>query len=209
MPAFWEIKNWPQLGYHAFLSHSAEDREKIVAPVAHGLESQKIVPWYDQIDYPSASDPYCALRDNLIQCRHVVYFITPAMLRQGRGWCATERAYAELMQRQFSYMSADLWCLELPLIFLPSTPTTFSHIQRTVWASLLPKAKWYVRRQRRHQTRCQWAVSEIKRLIQQQENDATSLSVQIRNSPQLSQHLNNYDGLKDRVTSLFPIKLPG
>ncbi|HUG90408.1 MAG TPA: toll/interleukin-1 receptor domain-containing protein, partial [Planctomycetaceae bacterium] len=75
MPAGWSITQWPVCEYHVFLSHCAEDRKRLVLPVYRRLQQSGITPWIDQHDYPSGRDPFESLRENLLRCRHIVYFI--------------------------------------------------------------------------------------------------------------------------------------
>lgn len=91
MPAQWRIEHWPSCVAHTFLSHCAEDRDHLVVPVYEELLRRRIVPWIDRKHYPLGRDAMEALQDELLKCRHVIYFVTPAMLNQGRGWAGTER----------------------------------------------------------------------------------------------------------------------
>jgi hypothetical protein len=99
MPADWAISHWPSCQFHAFLSHCAEDREGLVIPVQQRLEARQVVTWLDQHHYPAGRDPFEILREEILRCRHVVFFVTESLLRQARGWSAVERSYAEVVQR--------------------------------------------------------------------------------------------------------------
>src|SRR5437870_11133699 len=112
MPAQWSITNWPECDSHVFLSHCAEDRDNLVVPVYEELIRRNWRPWLDTEHYPLARDPLQAHQEALLKSRHVVYFVTPSMLRQGRGWGCLERAFASLIQRQLSY-GGDLAHVEL------------------------------------------------------------------------------------------------
>ncbi len=138
MPAQWEIKHWPECGKHAFLSHCAEDRDLLVQPVFEELSRRGIVPWIDCHHYPAGRDAIETLQEELLKCRHVVYFITPAMLCQGRGWTSAERTLTAAVQR-YLYLPHGLKAanLELPLVFVAATNAAF---QRSLWRSLLDKA---------------------------------------------------------------------
>jgi hypothetical protein len=102
------------------------------------LKSRGIIPWIDRYHYPVAHDAFEALRENLLKCRHVAYFITPAMLRQGRGWCNAERAFAATIQQYLRYGGAEVAHVELPLLFMASDDPIF---QRSLWRSLIDKAR--------------------------------------------------------------------
>src|SRR5690554_4175430 len=84
MPAQWRIEYWPKCIAEVFLSHCAEDRSGLVLPVYEELKRRGVIPWIDRHHYPASREAFEALREGLLKCRHVVYFITPAMLRQGR-----------------------------------------------------------------------------------------------------------------------------
>jgi hypothetical protein len=205
MSARWEISAWPGLAFHAFLSHCAEDRERLVMPVKNSLEDRRLLPWIDRDEYPLAQDPFRALRDQLILCRHVVYFITPAFLRQGRGWCSVERTYAEMIQRHFEYPTASLWTFELPLVFLPRSDESLRSIARSAWSPLLSRAVWFADRLDRRATRQNWAVSQITRIVRQQNREVRGLSDRLLLDSALGRQIDVSAGLLDRVTSLLPL----
>src|SRR5579883_3038185 len=98
----WQFSQFPELTHSVFLSHSAEDRTWLVQPVMAELKRRGIKAWFDQDDYPYAHDPFAALRESLLRCRAVVYFITDAALRNWRGWQSAERAYGAIISDQLS-----------------------------------------------------------------------------------------------------------
>jgi hypothetical protein len=197
----WTIDCWPTLGFDVFLSHCAEDRRRLVIPVFQQLRDLRLSPWLDQHHYPSSTDPFEALRDQLVRCRHVVYFITPNLLKQGRGWCAAERSYAELVQRHFQYAASTLWTYEIPLIF---THCDDERLRRSTWAPLLPKARWYALRSTPRMSKSSWAVREIKAVLQQQHATISATEVQIAADSQLQGFLAGFPGLRERLTSRLP-----
>ena len=85
---FWQIASYPFCEFHVFLSHCAEDRDWLILPVYDALAQRGIIPWLDREDYYYGRDSRSALRDGLLRSRHVVFFITQAMLDNSRGWCA-------------------------------------------------------------------------------------------------------------------------
>ncbi len=54
MPAEWQIRYWPEVEWHVFLSHCQEDRELLVLPIFDELVRRGVVPWVDQHHYPEA-----------------------------------------------------------------------------------------------------------------------------------------------------------
>lgn len=90
--AGWAIGTFPECRYHVFLSHCQEDRERLVFPLRDSLQRIQRIPWMDCHDYPKGRPPFAALRDSLLECRHVVFLITESMLDQPRGWTMIESA---------------------------------------------------------------------------------------------------------------------
>lgn len=82
---FWQIHSYPPCDHHAFLSHCADDRAWLVHPVFDELKARGIIPWLDREDYYYGRDSRTALRDGLLRSRHVVFFVTRAMLGYTRG----------------------------------------------------------------------------------------------------------------------------
>ncbi len=44
----WTVHHLPRCTHYVFLSHCAEDRERLVQPVNNALENSKYSPWLDQ-----------------------------------------------------------------------------------------------------------------------------------------------------------------
>jgi len=49
----WKVKNFPRCTHHAFFSHCAEHRAKLVLPVFQAMQDAKYSPWFDQHHYPA------------------------------------------------------------------------------------------------------------------------------------------------------------
>jgi hypothetical protein len=160
-----------------------------------------VIPWFDRHHYPSSTDPFVALRNQLIRCRHVVYFITPHLLKQGRGWCAVERSYAELMQRHFECAAQTMWNLEVPLIFAERND---ERLARSIWAPLLQKARWFGDRRAARISKIDWAVSEIQLMLQQQHAQIDSIASHIKSDASLNAFIGQYPGLDERLVSRLP-----
>ena len=194
MPAEWKINYWPRCQKHVFLSHCAEDRDELVAPVYRELERRKVIPWIDRHHYPAATDAFEALREELLKCRHIVYFITPASLQQGRGWVSAERALSATIQQRLRYADQELAHFELPLLFVSPMDPVF---HRSVWRALIDKAShcpfppaegphlW----SERH---VEWTADQIENFIRQEDRWAVELRSRYRRDSQLS-HQFGYD----------------
>ena len=126
----WRADYFPPCRRHVFLSHSREDHDDLVRPVYDALVEHRIEPWIDRHHYPYGADSRTALQAALLECRHVVFFVTEAMVASGRGWCAFELAYTELLQRNLTTSTGPLSNLFLPLYFIPQTHAL---LPRTVW----------------------------------------------------------------------------
>jgi hypothetical protein len=52
MPAPWSLSSFPTCRYHVLLSHCAEDRDWLVAPLIERFESGWDHPLFDRHHYP-------------------------------------------------------------------------------------------------------------------------------------------------------------
>lgn len=216
----WSIRHWPPCDHFVFLSHCQEDRRLLVRPIFDELRKRHLLPWLDEHHYPRGRPAMEALRDGLMRCRHVVYFVTPAALRQGRGWMAAERAITELIQQQFKQLSgSELMHVELPLLFIPSNEAIF---QRSSWRALVDNARiapdtaparllsrWGITHDdgRREWTGAdvQWAVDEIEAFVAQEQKWATENQVALWQDPTLRDRLLNDDNFIRRITGRSPL----
>ncbi len=205
MPARWTVSNWPPCEFHVFLSHCAEDRDRLVIPVYRELERLDLIPWIDRHHYPAGHDPFDALREQIASCRHVVYFVTPAMLRQGRGWAAVERCIASIIQKRLVLDSVNLCHFELPLFFLPSDNTV---LPRSVWGSLAPSSARYVDSRRSFSKQIDWAVSTISSFLKNEQRWADQLADDFARESTLRSSLRRMIAgdihLQDRILAATP-----
>ncbi|MCE9604159.1 MAG: toll/interleukin-1 receptor domain-containing protein [Planctomycetia bacterium] len=212
MPARWQIDFWPECTKHAFLSHCAEDRANLVSPVFEELERRKIAGWFDRHHYPAGRDSFETLREELLGTRHVVYFITPAMLNQGRGWTQIERGYSATIQQLLRYEDIELAHVELPLLFADSTDDVF---QRLVYRSLIDKslrcnipildaADGYWGR-----NHVEWAADAIESFVHQEEQWAINLAVRFAQDSHLQERFATDDNRRRRILAESPPPFPG
>jgi hypothetical protein len=218
MPAKWQITYWPRCEAHAFLSHCAEDRDHLVEPVFWELERRGVIPWLDRYHYPSGRDGFESLREQLLKCRHVVYFLTPAMLRQGRGWASAERAFATTIQQHLSY-GGEVAHIELPLLFVPGDDSIF---QRSIWRSLIdkeprpcPHVTPHTKRPQRsgeisyrgggwRKKHIQWAADAIEDFIRQEEEWAIELGIRLGQDTTLRNEFARDRNLSERLLAQSP-----
>lgn len=196
----WRIRNLPRCTHHVFLSHCAEDRTRLAQPVYDALERKTYFPWLDIHDYPRGRDPYAALRDGILNCRHVVYLITDPFLSQGRGWPSVENAYAHLLQENFHYPSLELCAIQFPLFFLPHGHET---LHRSTWAPLIHRGRFYPRGRIDHGA-VDWAVEEIIAFIQQEERRGAEIAEQVEHDPSFRPLLTGERNVLQRIMCADP-----
>ncbi len=80
--------------------------QSLYSVVNEELRKRQIIPWIDRHDYPAGRGAIAALREEILRCRHVVYFVTSSMLRQG-GWPPVERTLASLVQEQVVWKGTE------------------------------------------------------------------------------------------------------
>jgi hypothetical protein len=204
MPAEWRISYWPPCVAYVFLSHCAEDREMLVTPVYKELQSRGIAPWLDRYHYPMGRESIETLHEELLKARHVAYFITPAMLRQGRGWTSSERAFTATIQQQLRY-GHEVAHVELPLLFVPTDDPIF---QRSIWCSLREKgiacphlpandaSPW-------RQEHIEWTAATIEKFVRQEETWSLELAKRFNQDGRLSDHFSD-SNLRERLLAQSP-----
>jgi hypothetical protein len=106
---FWQLQSYPVCTHHVFLSHSREDHDPLVRPVSDALVADGVVPWLDREDYYYGRDSRSALRDGVLRSRHAVFFVTAELIASGRGWCAFELAFAEVLQATLAWPGGGTW----------------------------------------------------------------------------------------------------
>ncbi|MDB5344674.1 MAG: hypothetical protein JWP89_3051 [Schlesneria sp.] len=205
MPADWQIEHWPVCGFHVFLSHVAEDRDTLILPVLEKLRTHRVISWIDQADYPTGRDSHEALRESILKCRHIIYFITPSLIKQGRGWTAIESAYGDIIQNQLSVPSAALIQFELPLFFMPvSNPK----LGRTAWRRLTDRGAFYrVGRSSNPVSQVDWAVQEIAKFIQREELQAEAIDGRLQSDESLRERCKRDQNFANRLLAVTPARL--
>jgi len=208
MPARWSIEFWPICAQDAFLSHCQEDRESLIKPVYEGLKQQAIAPWADWHNYPSGRIASEVLREELLGCRHVIYFITPSALKQGRGWMSVERAYSAAIQERLCY-GQEVAHYELMLLLVPPTRAAFS---RSCWSSLIDKSRRCpvappARSKPWTNDHIQWCIDSIASFVKQEKQWAVDLRERYAQDHGLRAHFAGERHLQQRILyeSIFPI----
>lgn len=198
---FWTIQSFPTCKHHVFLSHSAEDRAALVTPVFESLRNAGISPWLDRHDYPYGRGSRAALRDAILSCRHVVFFVSDAMLVQARGWCVQELAWAELLQDNLVREGGPaVLNVVLPLFFVNPAD---ARLPRSVWNAVREKGPFCPD----HCDRVVWAVEQISSFLRREQSFAAELKRFARRTADFRQQLQARLGLKERVTHFDPSPL--
>ena len=198
----WKVERLPRCTHHVFLSHCAEDRVRLVQPVYRELGSNHYLPWIDHHHYPRGQGSFAALREGIILCRHVVYFVTAPFLSQGRGWSSVELAYSNLLQENF-YFRWELCHIHFPLFFVPQDKES---LLRSAWAPLVERGRFYPPG-RVDSGAVHWATQEIIAFIRQEEKRGASLVDQVKNDPSLQPFLEYERYLLKRITCEYPVRL--
>ena len=199
----WKVKCLPLCTHHVFLSHCAEDRVRLVQPVYKALEKNHYFPWLDRHHYPIGQDPFASLRDSIIRCRHVVYFVTANFLSQGRGWSSVELAYSTLLQENLRSFQLELCHIQFPLFFVPQDK---KNLLRSAWGPLIKRGLFYPPG-RVDSSAVRWATQQIIAFIRQEERRGASLADQVQNDLNLLTLLEDEPHLLQRVTCEDPVRL--
>jgi hypothetical protein len=197
----WSVCHLPRCTYHVFLSHCAEDRDRLIRPINDKLQNEHdLIPWFDEHHYPSGQGSFEALRESILKCRHVVPLVTAAFLAQGRGWNSVENAFASLLQENLRFSSLELCHVQLPLFFVPHDHVA---LRRSAWGPLIERGRFYP------PGRCDgnavdWAVVEILRFIQREERRGISLAEDLQDNPAVDSLLRAEPNLLRRVMCADP-----
>ncbi len=197
---FWTVRNFPTCTHHVFLSHSNEDRDSLVIPAYRALVERGVVPWLDRHDYPYGRGSRAALRDSIPACRHVVFFVTPAMLDQARGWRVQELAWTELLQDNLVRSGGPLANVFLPLYLVPHGD---DRLPRSVWQAVRDRGVVWGGAT----DRLTWAVDQIVAFLRREQTLSDRFRAVARRDEDFRHELKARE-LVDRVTRFDPQPLP-
>lgn len=200
---FWQITSFPKCAHHVFLSHCAEDRDALVRPVYDRLTTAGVSPWLDQEDYYYGRDSRAALRDGILRSRHVVFFVTDAMLSTARGWCVFELALAETAELSFRYPGGQLAHLFLPLYLVPQTDV---RLPRSVWQLVRDRGRFHSLPTDGDPVG--WCDREIREFLAREQKLARDMADLADLDHEFAARLRSNPGLFDRATKFHPKRLP-
>jgi hypothetical protein len=196
---FWQIASFPKCEHHVFLSHCREDSAGLVRPVYDRLTAAGVVPWLDQEDYYYGRDSRSALRDGLLRSRHVVFFVTEAMLTTARGWSVFELAFTEVLELNFQVTGGQLAHLLLPLFLVPQT---HPDLPRTVWQAVRDRGRFH--NPDADGDAVQWCDRVVREFISHEQQLAKNMAEATRVDAAFAARLKAVPGLFDRVTKFHP-----
>lgn len=196
---FWNVHAYPTCTHHVFLSHCREDHDPLVRPVYDRLRAAGAEVWLDREDYHYGRDSRAALRDAALRSRHVVFFVTRAMLTTARGWCVLELAYAELLQAGLTRAGGAMANVILPLYFVPQADPD---LPRTVWQLARDRGRFHDPAADRDPA--VWAAGEVVRFLRDEERLANDLASLARRDAGFRAELKARTGLRERVARFDP-----
>lgn len=198
----WRIISFPKCVHHIFLSHCQEDRDQLVLPIHERLQTAGVVPWLDQEDYYYGRDSRTALRDGILRSRHIVFFVTEAMLNVARGWCVFELAYAELLDVNLRTRGGQLANPFLPLFLLKQDDV---RLPRSVWQAVRERGRFFD--SDRNGDPIEWCANQIRDYLLREQvlsKDAARLAEQ---DSFFATMLAEVPGLQDRVAKFQPKRI--
>ena len=198
----WQIRTFPKCRHHIFLSHSREDRDDLVRPVYDALAAAGVVPWLDEEDYNYGRSSREALQAALLSSRHVVFFVTDAMLKSARGWCVLELAYAEILSANLRGRGGSLAHAFLPLFL---TEQADQRLPRTVWQAVRDSGHFLPTGSSAQAQ--QWCVQEIKKFLLGEQQMCRDFYKSCEQDASLKEETQRTPGLYDRVAKFQPRRL--
>jgi hypothetical protein len=197
----WQAQSFPLCTHHVFLSHCQEDRERLVLPLDRVLRQRGVIPWLDQRDYTYGYSSFDALCDVILESRHTVFLVTPAMLAQPRGWSIVELAWVHLLQADLC-AAGSAQAVALPLFFLPRTDEA---LQRSAWRTISDPGAFHRSADGDHVA---WALEHICRFLEQQRHKGLEMARRLEEDSRLRTQLAARPGLIDRITCRYPATMP-
>ena len=195
---WFQIARFPKCEHHLFLSHSREDSVSLVTPTRNALFQRGVLSWIDLHEYPYGRSPTSALRDSLFACRHIVFFITSAMLQSARGWCCVEYTLAKVFQDNFE-RNPTLSHFVLPLFFVERGD---SRISRSVWNDLVGMGK-FIDNSSQQAHYVDWAEQAILDFLRQEQQYTARMNDTLNDLPELQRRMPEF-GLIERATRFDP-----
>ena len=199
---FWQIASFPKCSHHVFLSHCREDRDAIVGPVYEGLKAVGVEPWLDQTDYYYGRPSREALQDAILDSRHMVFFVSDAMLRPARGWCVLELAYAEILDANLTHRGGALASPFLPLFLVDQED---SRLPFTVWQSVRDRGRFFPAES--PIPVAEWCCQQIRDYLGREEEKRKKLAESVKRDRQLKLEIDRVPGLLNRVTRFQPRRI--
>lgn len=168
-------------------------------PVASALKTQRIIPWLDQENYYYGRDSRNALRDGILNSRHIIYFITLGMLDHRNGWCPMELAYCDILQKNFVGRGGNLMNIELPLFYVDRNDP---QLTRSVWGSLRDRGPFYTPAAGNI---IDWSVNQIADFLSREQALAFNQAKAYASNPPTA--ITTVPGMLERMTQFDPMTI--
>lgn len=194
----WQVQFFPPCTHHVFLSHCREDRESLAFPTYEALRERGVIPWLDRHDYPYGRSSFEALRDGVLKSRHTVFFVTPAMLAQPRGWGILELAWADLLQDNLREAGGVLQTVMLPLFFLDPADEL---LQRSAWRPMCDRGDFHPSTDK---DPVAWAFERICEFVRREEERGLDYARWLEQDPAFRSRLSARHGLIERISCRHP-----
>lgn len=196
---FWQVASYPKCEFHVFLSHCQEDRDRLVRPVHESRLAKGFKPFLDIEDYYYGRESRAALRDGILDSRHVIFFVTDAMLNSARGWCVMELAFAELLDANLTHRGGKLANVFLPLFLVPQSDP---RLPRSVWQLIRDRGRFCDMSE--VSDTVLWCHQQIDEFLRREAKTTRNLAQIALQNPTFSDDLQRVVGLQRRVTKFQP-----
>lgn len=166
------------------------------------LVSNGVKPFIDIEAYYYGRDSRTALRDGVLNSRHMIFFVTDAMLESSRGWCVLELAFAELLDANLTCPGGKLANVILPLFLVPQSD---ARLPRSVWQLARDRGRFFDVTS--GVTEVDWCVTEICQFLTRESRLCKNMSEACKSDDGLTAQLKKTHGLFERMTKFQP-RLP-
>ncbi len=166
------------------------------------LITKGIKPFIDIEAYYYGRDSRTALRDGVLNSRHMIFFVTDAMLESSRGWCVLELAFAELLDANLTHRGGRLANVILPLFLVPQSD---ARLPRSVWQLARDRGRFFEASS--GLTEVAWCVTEICQFLTRESRLCKHMLEACKSDDGFAEQLKKTHGLFDRMTKFQP-RLP-
>ena len=135
----------------------------------------------------------------MLSARHVVFFVTDAMLQSARGWCVLELAYAEILDANLQGRGGKLAHAFLPLFLVEQGDP---RLPRTVWQAVRDRGHFMPKDSTL--STAAWCQREIRDFLRREQQKCNDVNDSCRMDGRLAGDIDQTPGLLVRVTRFQP-----